>query len=105
MDILIQLKTLLLVIASFFGIYQTNLGEIIDEKESIVAVISGKEYTDTEYKTLKTELKDKITNRNTTKINNVDLDKWREVINLELKKCVLTNVTKLDIDIINQKCL
>jgi len=50
---------LLLTIAAFFGVYETNLGNIIVE-EPIIAVISGEELTQTKYDELKKLLQENI---------------------------------------------
>ena|SRR3990167_6449087 len=104
-----MIKTFILTILAFFGIYfgSSMLSGII-EPEPIVAIISGVELNQVQYDVLKTDLKTKIANRDKILPINTDVQKWVEIMNLELKKCVLTNVSinkNNIVDIINQNCL
>lgn len=104
-----MIKTFLLTILAVFGIYfgSNILGGLI-KPEPIIATISGIELNQVQYDSLKTGLKTKIANRNKILPINSDVQKWVEVMNLELKKCILTNVSiteKNIVDIINQNCL
>ncbi len=99
-------KNLILTILATLGVVGIMKFGGIVVSDPIVATISGKDLTAIQYQTLKTDLKAKVSNRNKVKLINTDVQKWTEIVNKEIKKCVLTNVdmTKI-VDIINNNCL
>ena len=101
-----MIKTFILTILAAFGIYPgSNMLSGIIEPKPIVAIISGTELNQVQYDALKTDLKTKIANRNKILPVNTDIQKWVEVMNIELKKCIMYNIRKENlIDNINN-CL
>lgn len=65
----------------------------------------GKNLTPQEYNLLKLELKTKVANRNIQPLQYKDVRLWIEMINQNLKGCLLKNITKKNIIDSLNKCL